>query len=278
MRIFCFGIATMLFFLDPVAIQVQADDGISLGIVAEGTHAAPQRLFAENYSPAKSFSFGIAAAAVEDGVNTGSVALIYSRDKVRFKDSVIDLYGIGGDKEANLSSVYFVANASVTQIGLGPLALLPMYGVGFGGSRLSVPSEAYKKIGSTLSELGHENTRTQYSDFRRFGVLVSGRSHVSLGYYYDIMNVEKSFKFWHEIISGFIGGCLIELPPQLLAGAVYKKTGNVSSLGLDLLTLAYRIGATIYWYDLDYKKHNWPYDDSTPLRCQRQLLSLTFYF
>ena len=247
---------------------------------ASGIYSSPQRMLADSYESSFGFGFGIGLAITPLGINNlhvGSISLNYSKEFIQLKNTVARNFNISENTTASLSSIHLGWGVGVPIVFSKSFFISPYLNAGIGGTSFSIEENVYEKFGkSTLSELKGENRLTQLSYYRQLGLIFSGIEHISLNYSYSFFNVERAWMFWHLTVSGIIHYAASYSVPFVLNLVLPDKV--LYSLPYSLVILAYQITASIISYNLDYKYHNWPYNDDPPLRYHRQMLTLNYYF
>ncbi|MBN1349083.1 hypothetical protein JXJ21_06730 [candidate division KSB1 bacterium] len=244
-----------------------------------GASTSPRHYFSENYDPANGISLGIGFAVTplqNNSIHVGTFFLRYHKDK-------FDMKGVTGilnkNNKSSISSIFIGGDVGFPIIltKKNDFTIAPSLGRGFGLSWFSIDESLYNKLGkSTLTELKHEKDKLQISSMFQIGLLVTGLNHVSIKYSYDFMNIERAFMTGHWIISAGIQGLLTEGIPEIIEIFLPKEKTEKTTYAV--VKLVYATAASIFWYDFTYENHNWPFDDDPPLRFNRHLLTLNYYF
>jgi hypothetical protein len=249
-------------------------------ISASGSYSSPKNLFSDNYKSAIGFMFGVgvASTAKSDSIpGTFTFLLTYSRDYFEISDYTRAKYSIDKDPEATISALQLRLYSDSAHVSFKGIGIYPVFGGGIGGAKFSITDENFDKMGkTTLTELKHENNKTQLSTFGEFGIKLSGLGPVSLHYSYQLMEVQRTWKYFHWFVSTSIQ----QFTKFGIPARVNKSVGEdvKASRKYQLATVLYKVGMTILWYQITYDHNNWPFKDEAPLHYHRQLLTLTFPF
>jgi hypothetical protein len=252
-----------------------------IGLNFSGTYSSPKWLFDENYKPWWGLGGGIVVGLAGDdtvGVQTTRISYLnFSSDAVRFEESTAALYDIDGDPSAALYSLHLGVVTDVPVISTNGYSVSIFAGEGVGGTSFSIDDEVFDELGgTTLTEIKHEVNMTNLSTNRQFGIELFAVRGVSLQYSYAFMEVDRTWKVFHSLVSSTANSIVVDGVPWFVRSQLSTEMGN--SLGAHVAAFVYKLGASFLWdyYTRDYG--NWPYDDEPSMRFRRQALGLTYYF
>lgn len=249
-------------------------------ISAAGSYSSPTEHFSDNYKSSAGFMFGAGVTATEKTDSIPSrytLLLTYSRDYFEFSDHTKADYSIDKDPQATISALQLRFYQDSMYVSFKGIGIHPVFGGGIGGAVFSITDENFYKMGgTTLTELKHENNKIQLSTFNDFGIKLSGLGPVTLHYSYQLMQMPRTWKYFHWFVSTSIQQFTILGIPQ----RVNKSVGEDlrASNKYQLAMVLYQAGMALLWYQVTYDQYNWPFNDEAPLHYHRQLLTLTFPF
>lgn len=247
---------------------------------ASGSYSSPKNIFQDNYNASPGFMFGagVAFSQKSDCIPGAFTFLfVYSRDYFEISELAQTEYSIDKDPEATISAIQLRVYSDSAHVFFKGVGIHPVFGGGVGGAIFSMTDENFDKMGhNTLTELKHENNKTQLSSFSELGVKVSGLGPASLHYSYQLFEVQRTWKPLHSFLSSSIKGfTVIGIPRQFdkLVGEDVR-----ASRKYHLAKMLYQAGMNVLWYQVTYDQNNWPFNDEAPLHFHRQLVSLEFQF
>jgi len=249
-------------------------------VSASGSYSSPKKHFSDNYKSSAGFMFGAGVAATEKTDSIPSrftLLLTYSRDYFEFSDHTKADYSIDKDPQATISALQLRLYHDSTYVSFKGIGIYPVIGGGIGGAVFSITNENFYKMGgTTLTELEHENNKIQLSTFNDFGIKLSGMGPVSLHYSYQLMEIPRTWKYFHWFVSTSIQ----QFTKFGIPHRINKSVGEDlrASKKYQLAMMLYQVGMTVLWYQVTYDQYNWPFNDEAPLHYHRQLLTLTFPF
>jgi hypothetical protein len=258
-KLFCFLSASVLCLTSISFAQSDGDPEafINIGVTPAGTFTYPVRDFGENYRDnwggGLKVNLNMDALRGKLGLNLGLLGY-YDQFKVR------------GQNE----------NASLTTIALN-MDIYLFYvtsGMTLGAGRFQVGDNVFNGFGgNTGTELGDENKEWQMTSSRYFGFRVPVGKWVAIDCNYHLVSTERAWMFWHSLISGTIE----EIPIAICDGIAdnFVKQDKVPAA---IIAKLVGIGFSWAWYYFDYNHHNWPWNDSKPLRYQRIAVGTTILF
>ena len=248
-------------------------------LITSGALTSPDRFFANNYDASNGLSFGIGLAVTPEGmsnVHVGTFYIRYNRDLFNLNQQIRGTFGIDNGATATISSINIGGSVGLPLVLSKHFVLSPFFGMGWGTAWFSMDNETYNKLGnSTFTELGNKKNKLKYNSYTEFGLMIGGINHLSLQYSYNLVNIESAWVVGHSMISGIVG-YVIGSGMDILGKALPKDIRN--STVYNILNIAYKIGASIFWYNFTYDHHNWPFNDAPPLRYRRQVVTLNVYF
>jgi len=263
--------------------------GKGLAFSAAGAVPMPQERFGESYDQSHGYSFGygfwyysVPDTAVKSNWlffvdRPGRRYLEASWDVFTLDDAVVNELNEGNAATASVLS-FHLCNSECVPISLSRgLELSPVWGHKVGISWFFIREDEFRRFGqTTLTELGRENRRGQLGTGRQMGVLLTGLDPVAIEYNYDLMSVERTWKFGHSLLSVICGGLLVDGVAQL--GRELLSPEAEPSTPVEVILMAYQMAASYYWYDLTYKHNNWPFNDEPPLHYEKHLVALHYKF
>lgn len=253
--------------------------GFSMGV--SGSFSSPERAFASNYDPSVGLGVSMAFLAQRGettGVRTmGATYLSFSKDQVDVAESTAKRFDIRGNANASIENLHVGYALKVPALESKSCSVSILSGVSAGGSRFTVDESAYESFGqSTLTELKHENNKTNLGTNRQFGIELLTVDHVSVQYSYNFVEIDRAWKFFHSFVSSVINEAVIDGVPRFVRNTLPENEKN--TLKVHLATFVYQIGACVVWNHYTYEKGNWPFSDEPSMRYRRQMLGLNYSF
>jgi hypothetical protein len=256
------------------------DSKIDFTMSVSGLFSSPKKLFSDNYESSAGFLFGAGVIFTDESDSIPgetTFLLAYSRDYFDISGHTRTTYAIGTDADATLSALQTRMYRHTTTASFKGVGIHPVFGVGIGGAKFSLKDENFNKMGgTTLTELKHENDKTQLSEYSELGIMLDGMGPISLHYSYQLVEIQRAWKFAHWFINSSIEGFTVFGIPQRFSQSVGEDLRESNTFRL--ATVLYQVGMTVLWYQISYDYNNWPFDDESPLHYHRQLLTLTFTF
>jgi hypothetical protein len=133
--------------------------------------------------------------------------------------------------------------------------------------------DKYDLYGGTLTDLREVNNRPKLMCSYLYGLQYPITDHIQLQAELNLVSVEKAWMFWHQCISGALQE--ITVLPFLSAGEYFLRDDNAVG---GVISYFLGMGVGVAWYFLEYRQHNWPFNDAKPLRYSRQSLGLCISF
>jgi hypothetical protein len=227
----------------------------NIAITPMASFAYPNFKFGDNYS--SYWAGGLRACLNTDmvkglaGYDIG-LSWYYDQFKAREIDKIASLNSIGLNFDFYL--FYIVA------------------GMDWGASRFDASDEIYQHFGNnTGTEYGTNNGKWEFSFSRYYGLRVPIGPWFAVDAEFQLVSVETCYMFWHNMLSGTI----YEIPVGVCDGfaeAAYKQDNIPMAIIMKL------VGAGVSWaeYYFDYKNHDWPWHDPSPMRFPRGVIGVTF--
>jgi hypothetical protein len=258
--------------------DIPAPRGIGLNLF--GTLSSPRGLFADNYKPWLGLGYSIVVSSRGDettGVHTTWTAFSnYSRDVVRLENTTTDRFDVERETSAIISSFQFGAVTGVPVSSSRGYTVSIFSGGGVGGSRFSIDDAVFDSLGqSTLTEIKSERDKTNLSTNRQFGIELFASRGVSLQYSYNFMEIDRTWKVFHSLVSSTANNIVVDGVPWLVRSMLPEDVRN--SRGAHATAFVYKLAACIIWDHNTRERGNWPYRDEPSMRYHRQMFGLTYY-
>lgn len=252
-----------------------------IGLNFSGTYSSPRYLFDESYNPSWGFGGGIFVAIPGDettGVHTTDIYYLnFTGDAARLDASTAALFGVGGEPTADLYSLHVGTVTAIPTISSSGYSVSLIAGAGIGGTSFSLDDNVFDKLGgTTLTEIAHEVDMTNLSTNRQFGIDLFVFHGVSMQYSYSFIEVDRTWKVFHSMVSSTINGIIVDGIPRFARSQLSDDMRN--SLGAHVAAFAYKLGASLLWDYYTRDDGNWPYNDEPSMRYRRQAIGLTYYF
>jgi hypothetical protein len=165
-----------------------------------------------------------------------------------------------------------VADMNSFSLGFDMYAYCIISGINFGASQFDASDAIYNSFGGTTgTEFGPRNRELAFSYCRYFGLRVPIGSWVAIDGEYQLVSVETSYMFWHNLLSGGIAG--VTMLPFTLASVSCLMNKNIPGT---IIAKVLGAGVSWAWYYLGYKKHDWPWHDPSPMCFPRCVVGVTF--